>query len=68
MGFVSSVAEGGVNNIFHLLIIGMPWHTHVNAGFPKLFLGDPHNKDDSALGSIVGSPYSGKLPHTYKTK
>ena len=35
-------------------------------GFPKLgvpFLGDPHNKDYSILGSILGSPYFGKLPY-----
>ena len=34
-------------------------------GFPKLgvpFLGTPHNKDYSILGSILGSPYIGKLP------
>ena len=34
-------------------------------GFPKIggyLFGDPHNKDCSILGSIVGSPYSGKLP------
>ena len=27
------------------------------------FLGSPHNKDHSMLGSILGSPYFGKLPH-----
>ena len=27
-----------------------------------IFLGDPHSKDDSILGSILGSPYLGKLP------
>ena len=26
------------------------------------FFGDPHNKDYSILGSILGSPYFGKLP------
>ena len=33
-------------------------------GFPKsrgTFLGGPHNKDHSILGSILGSPYFGKL-------
>ena len=25
--------------------------------------GDPHNKDYSILGSILGSPYFGKLPY-----
>ena len=36
-----------------------------HGGFPKLgvpFLG-PHNKDYSILGSILGSPHFGKLPH-----
>ena len=28
------------------------------------FLGGPHNKDYSILGSILGSPYFGKLPNT----
>ena len=34
-------------------------------GFPKLgvpFLGGPYNKDCNVLGSILGSPYNGKLP------
>ena len=34
-------------------------------GFPKIrgtCLGGPHNKDSSVLGSILGSPYLGKLP------
>ena len=26
------------------------------------FFGGPHNKDYSILGSILGSPYFGKLP------
>ena len=38
-------------------------------GFPKLgasiFLGGPHNKDYSILGSILGSPYFGKLPFEF---
>ena len=37
----------------------------VCGGFPKLgvpFLGVPNNKDNSRLGSILGSPYFGKLP------
>ena len=25
--------------------------------------GDPHNKDHSILGSILGSPYLGKVPY-----
>ena len=34
-------------------------------GFPKImgtFLGGPNKKDYSILGSILGSPYFGKLP------
>ena len=31
-------------------------------GVPFLF-GGPHNKDYSILGSILGSPYFGKLPY-----
>ena len=34
-------------------------------GFPKIrghFLG-AYNKDQSTLGSTLGSPYSGRLPH-----
>ena len=34
-------------------------------GFPKIrgtLLGVPYNKDYSILGSILGSPYLGKLP------
>ena len=33
-------------------------------GFPKLWVlfGGPHNKDYNILGSILGSPYFGKLP------
>ena len=36
-----------------------------HGGFPKLgyHFGGPHNKDHSILGSILGSPYFGKLPH-----
>ena len=36
-------------------------------GFPKIWgtlIGGPHNKDYSILGSILGSPNFGKLPHT----
>ena len=43
----------------------------LNRGFPKLgvpFLGGPHNKDYSILGSILGSPYFGKLPNPLNTK
>ena len=35
-------------------------------GFPEIkgtFWGDPCSKDSSILGSILGSPYVGKLPH-----
>ena len=34
-------------------------------GFSKLgvHFGGPHNKDNNILGSILGSPYSGKLPY-----
>ena len=35
-------------------------------GFPKIggtFFGGSHNKDYSILGSILGSPYFGKLPY-----
>ena len=35
-------------------------------GFPKIrvtFLGGPHNKDYSILGSILGPPYLRKLPN-----
>ena len=34
-----------------------------NRGNP--FFGGPYNKDYSILGSILGSPYFGKLPYTY---
>ena len=39
-----------------------------NLNYPELqrlqrvFLGSPHNKDYSILGSMLGSPYFGKLP------
>ena len=38
---------------------------HRNGGFPKLgvLFGRYHNKDYSILGSILGSPYVGKLPN-----
>ena len=35
-------------------------------GFPEIrstLLGGPYNKDYSILGSILGSPYLGKLPY-----
>ena len=37
----------------------------LNGGFPNLgyLFGGPHNKDYSMLGSILGSPYIGKLPN-----
>ena len=38
-------------------------------GLPKIlgtFFGGPHNKDYSILGSILGSPYFGKLPSSLK--
>ena len=34
-------------------------------GFPKIrgtILGGPYNKDCNILGSVLGSPYLGKLP------
>ena len=37
-------------------------------GFPKIrgtFLGGPYSQDYSILGSILGSPFLGKLPHIY---
>ena len=39
----------------------------ITKGFPKIrstLLGGPYNKDYSLLGSILGSPYFGKLPQT----
>ena len=39
-------------------------------GFPKIrgtIFGGPHNKDYSMLGSILGSPYFGKLPNEVPT-
>ena len=39
-------------------------------GFPKIrgtLIGDPHNKDYSILGSILGFPYFGKLPFSYSS-
>ena len=47
-------------------------HLHVgvglaeaHGGFPKLGvpLGDPYNKEDNILGSILGSPHFRKLQH-----
>ena len=38
--------------------------------FPKIrgtLLGVPQNKDYSILGSILGSPYFGKLPYGYSS-
>ena len=40
-------------------------------GFLKLgvsYWGGPHNKDYSILGSILGSPYLGKLPNGLESK
>ena len=39
-------------------------------GFPKLgvLFGDSHNKGYSLLGSILGSPYLGKLPYVPTVK
>ena len=40
-------------------------HTYgVSQNYGYLFEG-PHNKDYSILGSILGSPYFGKLPYTH---
>ena len=47
--------EGGATLAFRL-----------HGGFPKIrgtFSGGPHIQDSSILGSILGSPYLGKLPH-----
>ena len=37
----------------------------LHGSFPKLgyHFGGPYNKDYNILGSILGSPYFGKLPH-----
>ena len=38
----------------------------MNMGFPKIrgtLLGGPHDKDCIIWGTILGSPYIGKLPH-----
>ena len=35
---------------------------HVSWGFQEYHFKGPHNKDYSILGSILGSPYLGKLP------
>ena len=43
-----------------------PWAQGPYKGLPKLgvpFWG-PYNKDYSILGSIMGSPYFGKLPYS----
>ena len=37
-------------------------HTEVSQNYGYLFR-DPHDKDFSILGSILGSPYLGKLPY-----
>ena len=39
---------------------------YLNMGISQNYgyhFGGPHNKDYSILGSILGSPYFGKLPH-----
>ena len=44
-------------------------HSPNKWGLPKIrgtVLGGPHNKDYSILGSILGSPYLGKLPNGVK--
>ena len=41
---------------------------YIHMGVAKMLgylFGDPHNKDYSILGSILGSPYLGKLPCVY---
>ena len=38
---------------------------HSKWGFPRIrgtFFGGPHNKEYSIWGSILGSPYFGKVP------
>ena len=47
----------------------MSGHLDIIWGFLKIrgtFLGGPHNKDYSILGSILGYPYFGKLPFQYR--
>ena len=43
--------------------------THMG-GFPKLGVpfGGPHSKDYKILGSILGSPYFGKLPYPERSQ
>ena len=53
--------------------IGVPFWGYIGfyrviqgLGFPKItgyFFGGPYGKDYSILGSILGSPYFGKLSH-----
>ena len=39
----------------------------LNGGFPSqgYIFGGPHNKDSSILGSLLRSPYVGKLPNVF---
>ena len=40
-------------------------------GFPRIrgtLFGGPYNKDYSILGSILGSPYFGKVPNELESK
>ena len=58
---------GGVQSILHVSFGGMVFglvSTKIG-GFPKLWVPfwSPHNTDYGILGSILGSPYSGKLPY-----
>ena len=54
----------------HLVLFwAYPWLVLAIWGFPIImdtFLGGSYNKDCSVLGSILGSPYFGKLPYLLK--
>ena len=39
-------------------------HMGVSQIYGVPFLGGPYDKDDGILGSILGSPYLGKLPYS----
>ena len=70
------VSKLGMPCFTHRVVLGLYWGyirimekkmktTMYNLGFPIImctFLGGPYNKDYSILGSILGSPYFGKLP------
>ena len=41
-------------------VLGFGFRVSPNWGYP---FGGPYNKDSNILGSILGSPYVGKLPY-----